>query len=270
MLRAACLTPVLLTVLVLAACGGSTSSTATTATTATTAGALAGASPGRLLRESARATARLRSYHVSGTQTDKDGDTTMAADVAADGRMRARLVMGRQVVQVITVGSDTYIRANRAYWEGIGGAHLPLLSDRWVKAPSAATADLRSSLRKLLPDHMAACMRKSVGAPGIVNEGVQRWHGRPVVVLRDPGRRPGTSPGRLYLSATGRPLIVRQTQTGPRLPGGRIDTDCDDPKSSVVRADATFDHYDRVGPIAAPPGALDLDRLVPPKDLTPA
>lgn len=35
----------------------------------------------------------------------------MAADVAADGRMRARLVMGLQAAQVITVDSDTYIRA---------------------------------------------------------------------------------------------------------------------------------------------------------------
>ena len=267
MLRLACLVPALFSSLVLVACGGGTSTTPSTATTRT---GLAAASPSRLLRDAARATARLRSYHVSGTQTDKDGRTTMAADVAADGRMRARLVMGRQVVQVITVDSDTYIRANRAYWEAIGGAHLPLLADRWVKAPSAATADLRSSLRKLLPDHLAACMRKSAGATGIVNEGVRQWHGRPVVVLRDPGRSPGTSPGRLYLSASGRPLIVRQTQTGPRVPGGRIDADCDDPKSSVVRADAAFDHYDRVGPIAAPPDALDLDRLVPPKDLTPA
>lgn len=60
------------------------------------------------------------------------------------------------------------------------GAHLPLLADRWVKAPSAATADLRlPPCASSPPDHLAACMRKSAGATGIVNEGVQQWHGRP-------------------------------------------------------------------------------------------
>lgn len=264
----------------LGACGESTLhriSTSTTSTTApTTTGSAAGLgarSPRSLLVDGAAALARVRTYHVEATQSDDDGTSHISADVAADGRFHGVMRTGAQLIDVIAIGSATYLKANRAYWAQLGGPrarHLGLLAGRWVKAPGAATAGLRETLDKLQPDHLALCLRKSAAAKGIVNDGERRWHGQRVVVLRDPGRRPGSSPSALYLAASGEPLTLRQTQSGRRVPGGRIDRECDDPDSTIHRADSVFSDYDAPVRIEVPPNALDLDRLTSRNDLTPA
>lgn len=274
--------------LALAACGESSLSRiataaneATTTTGTTTTGpsttarrsGLARKTPREVLEATADAMEKVRSYHVESEQVDDDGPSSIVADVTADGRFRGRLVSGDQRVEVVVLGGDTYMRANRAYWDEIGGRgapHLSLLTDRWVKAPSAAAAGLRDTLDKLEPEHIATCLRKGSTAKGVTNEGERRWRGKPVVVLRDPGTLPGSSRSELYTAARGAPLVQRETQSSRRRPGGQIDRECGDPKSTTRRGETVYSRYDEPVKIEVPPNALDLDRLVAPKDLTPA
>ena len=281
------------TCLALAACGESslsriataaneaTTTTGTTTSGTTTTGpsttvrrsGLARKTPRDVLAATADAMEKVRSYHVESEQVDDDGPSSIVADVTADGRFRGRLRSGDRRVEVVVLGADTYMKANRAYWDDIGGRgapHLSLLSDRWVKAPSAAAAGLRDTLDKLEPEHIATCLRKGSTAKGVTNEGERRWRGKPVVVLRDPGRLPGSSPSELYTAARGAPLVQRETQSGRRRPGGQIDRECGDPQSTTRRGETEYSRYDVPVKIEPPPNALDLDRLAAPKDLTPA
>jgi len=269
--------------LALAACGESSlSRIATDANEATTTtrtsgtgprSGLARKTPREVLAATADAMEKVRSYHVESDQVDDDGPSSIVADVTADGRFRGRLRSGDQQVDVVVLGGDTYMKANRAYWDEIGGAgapHLALLANRWVKAPSAAAVGLRDTLDKLQPDHIAMCLRKGSTAKGVTNEGERRWRGKPVVVLRDPGTLPGSSRSELYTAARGAPLVQRETQSSRRRPGGPIDRECGDPKSTTRRGETEYSRYDQPVKIEVPPNALDLDRLSAPKDLTPA
>ena len=246
--------------LVLAAgCGGSSSSS-----TSTGSGDQSSKAPGQILADMRSALAGVDSYHLDGSFTDKDGETRLAGDVAAPGSLRLKLEQGGNTVSMVIVGSQTYLRANRGFWKAQAGVSQPkvlkLLSDRWVKVPEASAADVRKLIAEFTPKNLGHCLTAQVGT--ISKRGTATVDGRKTVVLVDKGDRPGTSPGELYVAATGPTLPLRLRQTGPDRPGGRKDPRCGDSSDSTTKSgEVRFSRYGEPLHISPPPGALDLESL---------
>jgi len=258
----------LLPLTLIAACGGSEASDkATTQPADRTSG-----TPDQILAAAAADIAKVRSYHVEGTETDKDGVSRLSGDVSSEGRLRFSLKTGKRALGIIVVGPTTYLRANEAFWDEEGGASEALaatLADRWVKAPAGAD----DTLKGLLPKDLSYCLRRDNGSLSKV--GSRSLEGRKVVVIADRGDKPGTAPGELSVSTSGRVLPVRVTQTGKERPGGRRDPRCDsnandDEDDTTTSSDIRLSDYDKPVRITAPADSLDLDRLQRDNNSTPA
>ncbi len=80
-------------------------------------------------------------------------------------------------------------------------------------------------------------------------------------MILDKGDRPGTSPGRLYVAATGEPLPLRTIATGPERPGGKQDPLCDSDTPTRAGVEVLFNRYNEPWTSTAPPDAIDLGKL---------
>jgi len=266
--------PAILTVLAtavvgLAACGGDESSGKKDAAPSPD---RSKAAPKQILDAAAADVAKLRSYHLEGTETDKDGVGKLRGDVSGDGGLRFTLDVGKSTINLVVIERATYLKANKAFWTGQGNARGPLattLADRWVKAPSSS-ADV---LKGLAPKDLSYCL--GIGNGTLRNAGTRTEHGRRAVVVADKGDVPGDAPGELYVAATGPALPLRVTQTGKERPGGKPDPRCDssepgDEASTTTASDYRFSAFDKPVRITAPPDALDLDKLQQGGNSTPA
>jgi hypothetical protein len=249
---------------VLGGCGGSGGgggSTSKTAPSPRPAGE-ATKTPKQILADVSAALGSVRSYHADGTETDKDGRLHLVADISVSGAARFTIDTAGRTAHMVVAGRRTYIKANRAFWVSQGGPSgakvAKLLSDRWVKVPGSASRSLTKTLDKLQPRTLAYCLTQSTGT--VTKAGTASVAGRQVVVLADKGDRPGKSPGRLYVAASGPALPLRQLQTGPQRPGS-TNARCDDPTSTTTRSDVRLSAFNRPLHITAPRGALDLSRL---------
>ena len=210
-------------------------------------------SPERILRDVAGELRQVRSYRVSGTTVDAHGRARLTADVLASGGLDARLRQGRQVIRLRVVPrGGTYVRANAAFWRRAGSAALARrLAGRWVRSRSGAA----SAAPEVSPRRLARCLVAVHGT--LAERGTARVAGRRAVVVADRGDRPGTSPGRLYVAASGRTLPLRVVQTGPTRPGGRV-AGCSESGDTTRASDLRFSRFDRPLRIRAPRGAIDL------------
>lgn len=219
--------------------------------------------PQQILAAASKDVAKVRSYHVEGTETDEDGVGKLSGDVSSEGKLRFSIDVGRSALGLVVIGQTTYLKANEAFWKKEGKASPALaatLDDRWVKAPSGAS----DILKGLVPKDLAYCLRTDSGS--LRKVGARTLDGRRAVVIADKGDKPGTAPGELYVAATGPALPLRVTQTGKEKPGGKPDPRCDnsddgDKPSTTTAADYRFSDYDKPVRITAPSGALDLDKL---------
>ena len=227
-------------------------------------GDLASKPPEQILADMSAELAKVRSYHVEGTQDDEDGHSTLAADVTAGGAARLAVNNAGKRFDLVLAGGRSYMRANRAFWSAQGGPNgaklARLLGDRWVIAPPSTSGSLNALLKELAPRTLARCAAKDHGT--ITHAGTATVAGQDAVMLADKGERPGTSPGLLSVAAKGRPLPLRVTQTGPDKPGGKPDPSCGNDGSSTTKAsDLRFSRFDAPLRIAAPRKALDLGAL---------
>jgi hypothetical protein len=252
---------------VLAACGAGgddTRSGSAGPTGATGGRALAEQSPQELLATTAGAVEKIHSYRLQGTYEDEDGRSTGSADVADDGAMRAHLTIAGGAVDLIITkgGSEAYVRGARGFWEHSGaGAVAELLADRWVKMPRGGDSDITELVDQQDPRTLARCLRTDEHGR-LTNRGLQTHRGRKVVVLEDDGTVPGSTPNRMYIAATGRPLPLLITESGPERPGGRIDERCgDDPHDTTKWSRTVVSRFDEPVRVTAPSNALDLDAL---------
>ncbi len=255
---------VLVLVIVLAGCGGGDDdpSSAPSGGAAAASGPRSEQSPAEVLAATAAALKGVHSYHIRGRSIDEDGETRISGNITDKGALRFTVVDGSDRFTVIAIGRDTYLKAGEAFWRK-GGSHgeatARLLADRWVKMPASASASLQKDVRQLLPTELAYCVAKGLGT--LENLGARKLDGKPVVVIRDKGDKPGTSPGELTVAATGAALPLRVRQTGARRPGGKVDPRCGEEDDTTKRSTSTFDRFDEVAPITAPKDALDLDAL---------
>jgi hypothetical protein len=218
-------------------------------------------SPRQILADVTANLAKVRSMHIEGTEVDKDGRTTLSADISASGSTDMRAKLGGQQLRIRAIGKQLYFKGSRSFWKGSGvpSSAVSALTDRWVKMPaSAAGAD--SLAKELQPRALARCLGTDLGT---IRKGpVTKVDGKPAVVLIDAGDKPGTSPGRLYVANAGTPLPLRVMQTGPSRAGGKRDAACGDAGDTTRSSDLRFSNYNKRLRITAPAGARDLETLV--------
>ena len=221
-------------------------------------------SPKEILAEVSSALAKVKSYHLQGTQTDaKDGHLTLAADVSSEGKLKGSFGNEGKQVEFVVVGNSSYIKANATFWKAQGGAEGPkiakLLDGKWVKSPGGAS----SFLRGLLPKDIGYCLQRDAGT--LTKGPSQTVDGKEMIVIANKGDRPGTARGELYVPAEGDALPARLTQAGRDRPGGRPDPRCDDDDSdsTTTQGDIRLSDYDKPVTITAPKGAINPQDLQP-------
>jgi hypothetical protein len=260
--------PLLVLPLALAACGGDDggdgSSTTSTRAQATSTGAApatttattppSGDAEARV-RASAAALKALKSYHVSGTQTDDDGRAVIEGDVTAAGRAALTYRVGRSEVEFRVLGSTAYVRGNAAYWRAAAGAQGATLAGRWIKG-RAGDLGAVEVLDSLLPRTLARCL--PVGNGTLRTGGTATVDGEPADVVIDAGDKPGTTPSRVFLAGDGPPLPLRVLQTGRRRPGGTLDPKCQDEDDTSTASDLRLSDFDEEVEIATPKDAIEL------------
>jgi hypothetical protein len=251
----------------LAACGGGDDGASKTAAApaATTGSSEADKPAQEILQDMAKALGQVRSYHVAGTQKGKDGTMRLEGDVAADGRVNLTVDQQGSKIGLIVVGRDAYFKADADFWRktaGPSGAALAKrLANRWVKSPSGADKDMRELVDSVNPKTLSYCATRNVGE--LTKNGTADVDGQQAIVLVDAGS-PGSSPGKIFIAAEGRPLPLRIQQTGPDQPGGgKPDPRCDDDDSDddSTGSDVRLSDFDQAVDIVAPPDAIDLSQL---------
>jgi hypothetical protein len=218
--------------------------------------------PRAILSDVAAALEDVESYHIDGTWIDEQGLSRATGDVTASGTMRITLNQEYKRIELLLTGSETFMRGNREFWVADGDsvrlAAAEMLSDRWVKVPPAAAASMKQALDGVLPETLAYCVTRAVGT--ISRKGTRQFSGNAVVVLADEGDRPGTSPGEVYVAASGPALPLRLLQTGP-VSVGDVDPRCGDTGSNTTASDFRLSDFNEPVHISAPSDALDLAKL---------
>jgi hypothetical protein len=215
-------------------------------------------SPKAILQDMARDLGKVRSYHVDGVQRTASGQTRITADVTASGRASVVIRTGGGALRLLAVPSATYLKANAAYWKQAGGSNgaalAQRLANRWVKVPAAQKGTFDDLFADLTPKRMAACTQ--VGTGTVVKGGTATIDGHKAVVLIDRGEKPGTSPGKLYVTTSGSILPLRSQQTGRQKAGGHLDKDCQERDTETTSADLRFSRFNRKLTIVAPKNAI--------------
>ncbi len=224
-------------------------------------GDVAGKSPKDVIAAVADALEQADGMHISGTITDAEGPGRLDARVDAGGDVDATMDQGGQHFAFRLIGRDAYILGDAKFWESTAGDEVGAkLGGHWVKT-SAFAGELKAIVEPLRPAGLASCLRD--GATGTLSTRQATLDGERVIVLVDKGDRPGASPGELYVAATGKPLPLRVTQSGPARPGGVKVKSCgdDDTPDTTTKADYRLNGFEEHVKVSVPADAIDLGAL---------
>ncbi len=213
--------------------------------------------PAQILADTAAALRQVKSFHVEATQRTGGKLAKVSADLELPSKLRLAIEEPPSAASIIAVGGAVYIKANEAYWKDQQGERAAReLAGKWLKSP-ASTTELRDLTKGLDPETLSHCLATDHGT--LAKGGTETIDGKKTVVLIDKGDRPGTTPGKLFVAATGDPLPLRTIATGNQRPGGKRDPRCDEDNRRARAGDeARFDRYDESLDIKAPPGAVEV------------
>jgi hypothetical protein len=218
------------------------------------------AKPARqIATDAVAATKQLHSFRLGGTITESRGMTRVAGAIAGPGRIGFSEQRGPDVVQVIALGTVTYLKASRTYYSAqpnLTPAQVTRYADRWLKLPTASDPSFANDLARttnLSVELRCWAMRDS----GLRVAGTGSVGARAAVILASDGSAPGSAPGKVYVSTTGPAWPLRSVVTGPRKAGGS--GACAEPTTPRT-SDITISDFNEPVRLAAPAGALDLTR----------
>lgn len=173
----------------------------------------------QILADTAAALKRVRSVRMQGTVAIGGKRTAVRIELGQPKKIRVALKEKDTTATLIVIGDSVYIKANAAFWkqQGVGPAATNL-ADQWIEVPGSS-ADLRDLTKDISLATLSRCLVRHHGTLSVA--GKERFNERPAFMLVDKGYRPGTAPGKLFVSTTGEPLPLRATTTGRQTPGGK-------------------------------------------------
>jgi len=206
-----------------AGCGGGSSSSKSNGEAAKPAG--------QVLADAKKAAAGAHGVHIVGTFVD--AGKSIGVDFSLDrDKGKGSMTQDNARADLAVVGSTAYMRASKAFWTKFAGATASqLLKDRWLKG--SATKQPFSGFARIMS--IQGLIGNAFSSHGkLTNLGEKTYKGQKVVAIRD--AKDGSI---LYVSATGTPYPVAATG------GGSV----------------TFTDWDKVVPVTAPKGAVDIGSL---------
>jgi hypothetical protein len=168
--------------------------------------------PKAIVADVKRDLGKVKSYHFAGNVTEDGTTAKLSGDVFASGQASVTVTEGTATVRMIVLPKAVYLKANAAFWKTSGGSKdgstlARKLAGRWVKEPAADGKDLTSLFADLTPRHVAKCIDAGTGT--LTKQPSERIAGQDAIVLRDAGDKPGTTPGRIYLTPEAPVLPLR-------------------------------------------------------------
>lgn len=212
--------------------------------------------PAVILADVAATMAAVETLHLEGTETTAEGRSQLRLDVKATGSLDLSATQGKQRLRLRSVRSRLYYRANESFWRSGAGAPKAVarkIADRWVKIP-AKPSEANSLTRGVAPKNILRCVNEVGGT--VVTGPPEAIDGQPAIVLIGAGDQPGSAPGKLYVAASGPPLLLRIVQSGPKRAGGSVDKVCGEDEETIKAADYRLSAFDKPVRIVTPRGAI--------------
>jgi hypothetical protein len=207
--------------------------------------------PEEILDQTAKALRQVKSFHVEATERSPG---SVKADIGLPKELRLALKEKDTSASLLVVDGSFYLRGNAAYWRDADAARdAEELADRWFKVPYSLAKELTKALH---PQTLSRCLITDHGT--LEKGGTAAVHGKRAVVIVDKGDRPGSTPSKLYVAATGEPYPLRLTATGKQRPGGQKDPECGDDTPAEAGDDAIFSNYNEPLDVSAPSAAVDF------------
>ncbi len=186
-------------------------------------------------------------------------------ELEAPSNLNVTIDRGGQAASITVVHGSAYLKADAAFYQhaaGVPSAAVALVANRWIKAP---TASLGQELVKGLDlATLAKCLIGEVARePGeFALDGMSNVNGQSAIAITAKGTLPGSTPGKIYVAATGTPYLLRAVTTGKQRPGGTRHAECNEAAERTEPGEElTFSRYNSRMNIVAPSGALELSQL---------
>jgi hypothetical protein len=219
--------------------------------------------PNQVLAKAGDALRRVRSYHIESVWTGPDCSIAITGDITASGSARARFGILDRRVEFVVDGPRAFVNGNYAFWLDHFTYYHGKAPDRvnrayagqWIRLPVDRVRYWRSVLSDLGPRKLGRSLTDPSSHGTLRNEGIKTIDGHRVVVLRETGERPGTSPSELHIAATGPPLPLRSIGVSAQNAGavGRCGDD-----SATSSLDVRLSQFNRPTRIAPPAGAISV------------
>jgi hypothetical protein len=211
---------------------------------------------------------RVHSFEIDAQGRDTNGRRISLSGVfvVSSGPAKAlslAMADGPAAANIRLVAGYAYIVANAQFWmhSRMAAQEAQLVAGHWLRVPAARIPGFASLRDWLNPSTAGRCI---LGTDGVIPTlaGGSQVNGAPAVVLSDNGRHSG-APGKLYVSASGAPLPLVLTQTGPQSKTTPPDRACGDTANSSPGGGAfgatktmtmTFSQYGQSIRITPPPG----------------
>ena len=214
--------------------------------------------PEVLMRELARDLSQVKSFRYNGIVVDPRQRTWLSGVSTRQGRSRMTLKVGRQVSRMVRLPSRVFFNFNRAFIVANFDRSRSNLrrAGRWMVTSKQNAGELGVGIAESEPRRLARCLTSKTGT--LRQGGSASVAGQPAIVVIDRGDRPGTTPRKIYLAASGPRLPLRIVQTGKRKAGGSPDTRCRDAEDDMLRSDLRFTGFNARVKITAPRRAIRL------------
>jgi hypothetical protein len=205
------------------------------------------------------------------------GGYTMRADLTQNGNRnivaltadgphtyQATLTEKGAISGMVTLPAASYLRGNRAFWDGQAGsgsgsgasaarrARAARLAGHWLKLTAQGANSLAKSLGSLAPSVLARCLIEDHGTLTVA--GHTTIDHTAAVIVKDKGDAPGATPSTIAVAASGPPYPLRYTASGATQRGGRIDV-CNTGKGGDSEGTIAFSQFGQVPTIQPPTGA---------------
>ncbi len=216
----------LLTVVLLAGCGGSSSS----------GNGVASKTPNQILEATKAAAAKAQSVHIAGSIVSEGKPISLDMELVAGKGGKGKISQEGFSIDLIQVNGAVYINGSAAFYRHVGGAAAAqLLQGKWLKAPanSGELASLSSltNLGKLIETALASHGTLTKGSETTIN-------GQKAIGITDKSKG-----GTLYVATTGTAYPIEISKDGSS--GGKV----------------VFDKWNQSVTLTAPANAIDINQL---------
>lgn len=216
----------------------------------------------QILADAGAALSRARSLRIQGVVKLEGRPTAVTLSFERPGRVNMALRRGSETATARLVGHTSYMNANASLYEhqaGVPAAAASLVAGRWVKIPKAE--DAGGLFKALDIEKWGHCVASETGTLRV--GGTTTLDGRLAVIVVNEGDRPGATPAKIYIAASGAPYLLRMVATGKQRPGGGRSPGCDEDGEPTEPGDVIdFSNYNGPMHIGAPPGASTVAGLL--------